>query len=154
MLTRAIAILLLAGLATVAAAENVYKWADLNGQIHYTDRPPTEPGARLLSVFERSLMPTEEFDANGADAPGGNDPDEGFAPPDEPPASSTVAAVQRDVAQVRGEQCKQAQERYKSYVESRRLYKQTEDGKREYLSDAELSAARVKAKQDVDELCR
>jgi hypothetical protein len=62
--------------------------------------------------------------------------------------------VQRDLDAVRSEQCKQAQERYKTYIESRRLFRETPDGKREYLSDAELSQARIEAKKEMDELCR
>ena len=40
MLRSALIIIMLAGLATAAAADTVYKWVDGSGQVHYTDLPP------------------------------------------------------------------------------------------------------------------
>jgi hypothetical protein len=151
MLRKAIVVLMLAGFATVAAAEIVYKWVDTRGQIHYSDLPPNEAGAKLLGTYQRDLLP-ESMDQADDTTSAGTQPDS--SPPGEEPSAATAAAVQRDVAQVRAEQCKKAQAQYKTYVESRRLYRQTADGKREYLTDAELTAARLQAKQDMDELCK
>ena len=151
MLRSAIVTLMLAGLATVAAAESVYKWIDTSGQVHYTDRPPTESGAKLLGVFDRTLLLEEgEFDEElAADAAPAVDEE-----PAESTPASTAASVERDVQQARSVQCKQAQERYKTYVESQRLFRQTPDGKRVYLTDAELTQARIDAKKAVDDLCK
>ena len=149
MLRRAIVTLMLAGFATIAAADIVYKWVDATGQIHYSDLPPTEAGAKLLGTYQRDLLP-EAMDQTDDGA--GTLPDS--SPPGDEPSAADAAAVRRDVAQARAEQCKIAQAQYKTYVESRRLYRQTADGKREYLTDAELTAARLQAKKDMDELCR
>jgi len=148
MLRSAIVTLMLAGLATVAAAETVYKWVDTGGQVHYTDRPPTESGAKLIGVFDRALILEEDEEAVIESSPPAEEEPAGSTP------ASTSAAVERDVQQARSAQCKQAQERYKNYVESQRLFRQTPDGKREYLSDAELSQARIDARKAVDELCK
>ena len=146
MLRTILVTIMLAGLATTAVAETVYKWVDAKSQVHYTDRPPTQSDARLLAVLERehNFIPADEEPSDDSNSP---------PPPDEPATSGTVAGVQRDVDQARSEQCKQAQERYKTYVESRRLYRQTADGKREYLSDEELMKARIDARQAVDDYC-
>ena len=146
MLRTILVTIMLAGLATTAAAGVVYKWVDANGQVYYTDRPPTQAGSRLLSVLERGYVESNEQQS----APGGEPPP---SSPDEPGTDPTVASVQQDVDRVRSEQCKQAQERYKTYVESRRLFRQTADGKRDYLSDEELMKARIEARQAVDEYC-
>lgn len=151
MLRRTLITIMLAGLATVAAAESVYKWIDASGQVHYTDRPPTESGAKLLGVFEREQILSGE-EAGGEDT-ASNTYDAGPAL-EEAQGDQAAATVQRDLDQVRSEQCKQAQERYKTYIESRRLYRETTDGKREYLTDAELAAARIEAKKEVDDLCQ
>jgi hypothetical protein len=152
MLRRTLITIMLAGLATVAAAESVYKWIDTSGQVHYTDRPPTESGAKLLGVFEREQLLATGEEAGGEDTA----PDTYDAGPalEEAQGDQAAAAVQRDLDQARSEQCKQAQERYKTYIESRRLYRETTDGKREYLTDAELAAARIEAKKAVDDLCQ
>ena len=152
MLRRTIITIMLAGLATVAAAETVYKWVDTSGQVHYTDLPPTQSGARLLGVFEREQILAGDDDSGAADATSATY-DAGPAL-EEAQGGQAAAAVQRDVEQARSEQCKQAQARYKTYIESRRLYRETADGKREYLTDAELATARVEARKAVDELCK
>ncbi len=143
---------MLAGLATVAAADTVYKWVDGGGQVHYTDLPPDQPGAKLLGVFERDMILESEPDAGTAQS--GPEFYESSPPTDEEATADATAAVQRDLAAVRVDQCQQAQERYKTYIESRRLYRETPDGQREYLTDAELTEARVQARKDVDEFCR
>lgn len=162
MLQKLVLGLVVAGLTAVAAADTVYKWADSRGQIHYSDLPPTQAGARILGVFEETTESSsegeDEGEQGGETEGGGNDGTPATTPageePAEPPApNETVAAVQADVAKARSTQCKEAQDRYKLYVESRRLFRQTADGKRQYLSDQELAEARVRAKQSVDEFC-
>ena len=154
MLRKALMTLMLAGLATMAGAETVYKWMDPAGQVHYSDRPPVVAGAKVLAVYEQGLEPAEDEDEqasfdDAADEPPPADDTVGL-----PPASEeTIASVQQDVERLRSENCKKAQERYKTYIESQRLFRQTPNGGREYLSEAELAQARVRAKQAVDEFC-
>jgi hypothetical protein len=155
MLKKTLLTLMLAAVATVATGETVYKWVDARGQVHYTDRPPTESGARILGVLESAVGFANEEDAqDDAMSP----TNASFAAADESDSgagsAAAAAAVQRDVATVRADLCKQAQERYKQYIESQRLFRQTEDGQREYLSDAELTQTRIQAKQAVDEYCQ
>jgi len=155
MLRQIVMTLLMAGLTVVATADTVYKWVDSRGQIYYTDLPPTQADAKVLGIFhqESDVLDEEEFSEtsdNGAE-PSMAPADDGSS---EPAASNdTVAAVQADVASARTKQCKEAQDRYQRYVESRRLFRETPDGKRQYLTDQELAEARVRAKQSVDEYC-
>ena len=158
MLQKVLVILLMAGLTVVAAADTVYKWSDGRGQIHYTDLPPTQADAKILSVsHEESSFTDDESSGDEGDnsdnsngptvLPSGNDSSE-------PPVDrEAMAAVQKDVSNAKVKQCKEAQERYQRYVESRRLFRDTSDGKREYLTDQQLAEARVHAKQSVDEYC-
>jgi len=66
---------------------------------------------------------------------------------------ATARAVQQDVAKKQNEQCKQATERYEKSVEARRLYKTGPNGERTYLTEAELSVARVEARNTRDAAC-
>lgn len=158
MLQKIMVTLLMAGLTVVAAADTVYKWSDSRGQIHYTDLPPTQADATILSVTHRdSDVLDEGSEGDESDSgdnrngptvlPSGNDSSE------LPVDSKAMAAVQKDVSNAKAKQCKEAQERYQRYVESRRLFRDTPDGKREYLTDQQLAEARVHAKQSVDEYC-
>ncbi len=156
MISRLLTAIVMAGLALTASAGTVYKWVDTQGQVHYTDRPPSAADARVIAVYEEHSGEAEPT----ADSPPGDEPpadaegaDDASPAAETPPTREQVAAVQQDVAKLRAERCKKAQDRYKSYVESQRLYRM-KDGKREYLTEAELTAARANAKRDVDENCR
>lgn len=153
--------LLIAGLAAMATAETVYKWVDSSGQVHFTDLPPRQGDARILSVYQReSGMSDEEgsdsddYSEEGGDSGTGPASQSGEATTPEPPVSEeAMAAVEADAAKAKVEQCKAAQDRYQRYIESRRLFRETKDGKREYLTDQELTEARARAKQAVDDYC-
>lgn len=161
MLQKLLVTLLMAGLTVVAAADTVYKWSDSRGQLHYTDLPPTQSDAKILSVSHRDDVLDDEETGDEGDG-GGDNGDNSGGPTVLPSGSDSnepvidneaMAAVQRDVSSAKSKQCKEAQERYQRYVESRRLFRETKDGKREYLTDQQLTEARVRAKQSVDESC-
>jgi hypothetical protein len=145
---------LLAGLAAVATAETVYKWVDSSGQVHYTDLPPQQSGARILSVNqEESALPDDDYSEEG-DSDTLQSPQPGETTTPEPPVSNqAMASAEADAAKAQVLQCKAAQDRYQRYIESRRLFRETADGKREYLTDQQLTEARARAKQAVDDFC-
>jgi|SRR5688572_13043032 len=163
-IARVLAALLMAGIGAVAAAETVYKWVDGSGQVHYTDLPPRQADARILGVYQQESgeVDDEGYDddySEGAGGDGDDDGDDDGASPNapstpEPPVSDTaMQAAADDVAKAKVEQCKAAQDRYQRYIDSRRLFRETPDGKRVYLTDKELAEARGRAKQAVDDYC-
>jgi hypothetical protein len=151
----------MAGLAAVATAETVYKWVDGSGQVHYTDLPPRQGDAKILSVYQRESGIAEEGEPDyGDDTDEGDDTgtgqvaQTGAATTPEPPVSEdAMAEAEADAAKAKVEQCKAAQDRYQRYIDSRRLFRETPDGKREYLTDQQLTEARARAKQAVSEYC-
>jgi len=157
MLNKILIGLLMTGLTLAATAETVYKWVDGAGQIHYTDLPPRQPDAKVLSISHGPATGGYE-DASDGDDYGDeeNDQQAGASTrpttPEPPVPQETLAAVRDDAAKAKAEQCKQAQERYQRYIDSRRLFRE-ENGKRIYLSDQELTEARARAKQSVDDYC-
>jgi hypothetical protein len=150
--------LALAGVATIATAETVYKWIDAGGQVHYTDLPPRQGDARILGVYQQEAG-TVEDEADDDSLPEEGDDDSANASPGQPstpeppPSDEARQAAANDAAKAKVEQCKAAQDRYESYVNSRRLFRETPDGKREYLTDKELTDARARARQAVDDYC-
>ena len=162
MLNKILMVLLMAGLTVVASAETVYKWVDGAGQIHYTDLPPKQTDARILSVSHGPSNMSEDEGTDGADYGDGNGDENGddaaanaasgTSTPEPPVSQQALAAAQDDAARAKIEQCKQAQDRYQKYIESRRLFRE-EGGKRVYLTDQELTEARGRAKQAVDDYC-
>jgi Domain of unknown function (DUF4124) len=159
-IARVLAALVMAGIGAVAAAETVYKWVDGSGQVHYTDLPPRQSDARILGVYQQESGDVDEGDYGDDYSEEGGD--EGASPnaptnapdTDEPPVSDeAMAAAESDALKAKVEQCKAAQDRYQRYIDSRRLFRETPDGKRVYLTDKELSEARGRAKQAVDDYC-
>jgi hypothetical protein len=160
-ISRVLVAILLAGIGAVAAAETVYKWVDGAGQVHYTDLPPRQGDAKILGVYQKESGSVEEEEGAGDDYTEGGD-DSGSAPDAttenprtaEPPVSDeAMAAAEADTAKAKVEQCKEAQDRYQRYIDSRRLFRELPDGKREYLTEKELTEARASAKQAVIDYC-
>lgn len=67
--------------------------------------------------------------------------------------AATQKAVDKDVANKRADDCKQAKEKYEEAITAHRIYKLGKDGERQYLSDAELDQARFNARQQMERSC-
>ena len=149
----AISTLLCAGVVSVAYAADVFRWVDDHGGVHYSDQ--WVPGSE---VIKSATKPHPGGAANQStpvpkvsSAPSSTTPD------------NAAKAVKQDVAKVREQQCKDAKGRYDKAIQARRIYKSgpnsgnskdpdhAED--RQYLSDEEADAYRVKARQDVQDFC-
>jgi hypothetical protein len=148
---------LIAGAFVAASADEVavYKWIDVEGRIHYSDRPPP-PDGKLISVettaYARAHLGLIE---RPSAPPPGPAPNAAKQPAAGPGANSPELkrAVEEDVATARAEQCKQAKDTYQRYIQSRRLIRKGPDGEQIYLSDAEMDTERVNAKRAADEAC-
>lgn len=141
--------------ATTAVAGTVYKWADRQGQIHYTDRPPRGDAKLLAVIHEATGAADDQTDSGTSPDESGNAADSGAtddAGADEGVSAAMKKSVEDDVAKTRTEQCTKAKERYQTYVNSVRVYRE-KDGKREYLNQKELEQARLQAAKNVETYC-
>jgi hypothetical protein len=154
--TLAISSLLFVGGISVANAD-VFRWVDDHGGVHYSDQ--WVPGSEVIkstrphpgSSSSDSPRPTPTTQQAANDHASGQ-------------INQKVAenAVKQDLAKVREQQCKEAKDRYDKAIQARRIYKSPQGDKskdtdrpddRQYLSDEEADAYRVKARQDVQDLC-
>jgi hypothetical protein len=136
----------------MARAGDVYKYVDERGVTLYTDKPI--PGAVLVSTgtprpadFTARNNAANQA-ATNAQLSASNDriaTTQGDA--------RVAANVAKDIEASRLERCKQARDAYTKAINSQRLYRTTADGKREYLSDAELSDKRIEAAKAVEAIC-
>ncbi len=140
-----IALGLLAAVVTTAYAD-VYKSVDAQGQVHYSDQ--WSPGAELIKGNVRSAPTTTDA---AAPAPAPND--HTLAP--DPAKSSAAKQVQSDMAALRAEQCKQLKDQYDKVIHARRIYQPNSDpnAPKDYMTDAQADAERVKTRQAMDEAC-
>ncbi len=153
--------------ATVAAAfvlvtsssfaSDIYRYTDEDGNIHYGDRPTGAPTEERLAI---------------ASARTNNDAARAYMeqryalnqPAEEPAAQSTIpeevveeeemtraerAAEQRERAQ----RCQQYRDRLETFMTSRRLYRESDDGEREYLEENEVQEARDRVQELINENC-
>jgi hypothetical protein len=142
--TLAFALLLAAG----AQAGDVYVTKDAQGRLIYTDTPQTIP-AQKVGIASTSTDPatvqqryTEQMQR--------------YASEDEVDQKDVAADTSKErqlTAEDKAKRCIDARQRYQTYAESYRLYEQTSDGQRRYLTSAEIDAARADAKQVMDEFC-
>src|SRR5690348_16650295 len=153
----AISSLLLAGTVSVASASDVYRWVDDHGGVHYSDQwvpgseliKSTKPRPNSASSSDTSRRTAESpkyATSSSPTSPGGQ--------------SDATQAVKQDVAKVREQQCKEAKDRYEKAIQARRIFKntgeknkETGEEERQYLTDEEADALRVKARQDMEDLC-
>jgi preprotein translocase subunit SecD len=138
-------------LGALPAAADVYKYKDERGNVQYTDKPQTLPAERINVQSQKSNTVTVQA-RQEADMKRMQDAAAART------SSSTQAADQKTGSQLnakdKAERCSKARERYDSYMTSQRLYQQGENGERRYLSDKELSEARVNAKAAMDAMCQ
>jgi hypothetical protein len=152
MMLRSVAItsLILAGICGVARAD-VFRWVDDHGEPHYSDR--WVPGSELI----KSSKPRPQADSGAAAKPSAQS--QVAAASQNASAQlqqqASAQAVKKDVAKARDAQCKTAKERYQQAIEARRIYKPSKDkdGEREYMSDADTEAYRLRARNDVQDAC-
>ena len=129
-------------MAAPAVAGTIYEWT-LNGQKYATDLPPP-PGAKLVRVQQgRTSAPAPAAPRLAAGPAAGS----GAA------NDATARQVAQDLAKVQTDRCGEARERYNTYLTAQRLFKPGPNNERQYLTDDELSAARVNAKREMDAAC-
>lgn len=138
---------------TVYAAEEVYRTIDAAGNVIFSDRPLNER-SELVRVSTGTPAPPERPETSTAAGRTSSDPN---APADiqapAPPAPLPDGPTSAELREQRKKNCEIARERQQRYTLSRRLYRETESGEREYLSDAEIDEARARAAQEVEDWC-
>ena len=134
---------------TPAAAGEIYRWTDENGNVHYTDKPIGE-SSEIVDIQSRATSPEtvqrenrnwqqelERRQAQQAEKPA-------------KPSREQVAA-KREADQ---ESCEIYRERLNTFHWSHRLFREDENGERTYLTSEEIDDARTKLQEKVDRFCK
>jgi len=146
--------------AISAAHADVFRWVDDHGSVHYSDQ--WVPGSEVIKSSPKPPV-------GGGGSSYASSHSTSTTPRSSPPASSSPDSAAKDVkadlAKVRDQQCKEAKDRYEKAIQARRIYKGPAAGEKEttkdtdrpddrqYLSEEEADAYRVKARQEVNDLC-
>ena len=133
-----------------AMANEIYKWIDTDGNVHYEDRPTGAATEERLDLTYRST------DRSSVQARIKSRVDAQTAREE---AKSTAAAAEQEAAEnaaaekQRSDRCDRARARLESYLQARRLYRTDENGERVYLDDSQSQEARRKAEEQIAEFC-
>ncbi|MDX1402883.1 MAG: DUF4124 domain-containing protein [Woeseiaceae bacterium] len=143
-----LATLLLLALAGHASGQ-IYKVTDEDGNVHFTDKPVGEQAERV-AISSRRTNPERVQAAVDARA-------EAAAKAAEEAAQATPQGPTEEELQARREerakQCQKYRERLQRFVQSRRIYREDENGERVYLSEEEMQETRENAENKVQEYC-
>ena len=136
--------------ASGAVANEIYKWVDEDGNVHYEDRPS---GAATEERLSMSYSRTNSSSVNNRVAArhdrqaAREEAKSQAAAAEQEAADNAAAAAQQQQA------CERARARLESYLQSRRLYRTDENGERVYLDDTQRQEARQKAEEQITEYC-
>jgi hypothetical protein len=148
---RKIACLVIVALSVsgMALANDIYKWTDENGNVHYGDRPSGDASEERVAISSRATDPAE-VQARVQSRYEARDAAERAAAAEPAGPSEEDLAAQ---AAERRQKCDTYKARLQKFVTSRRLYKQDEDGERVYLDEEQTQAARERVENQVQEYC-
>ena len=137
--------------ASAAMAGEIYKYTDDDGNVVYLDRPTAQPGGERVDIVSRPTDPAQP--SRHARRP----------VPIAPRPLKNVArrellrhkAKEADAAekQERADRCQIARNRMETLVTSRQLFREDENGERNYLDEAQIQEARDKVQAQIEETC-
>ncbi len=132
-----------------AAAGEIYKWIDEEGNVHYEDRPLGGIGTQRLDIDSR--------DTDAAAVQARLDAvREARAVADQVNAEATPEMTAEEIRQEReerAEKCQTYRDRLEAFLRSQRLYREDDSGERQYLSEDEILAARSRVEGQIKQYC-
>jgi len=146
LLGAALAATLVSGLAL---ASDIYKWTDEEGGVHYVDRPTGQPDETRMDIFSARTD-------NAAIQARAQERREARATAEQVASEAPPGMSENDLRaeqQQRQAECQKYRDRLESYLQSRRLYKEDENGERVYLDEEQTLAARARVEDQIKEYC-
>ncbi len=149
-MARCVFLILLTLFTAITWGAQVYRFVDAEGNVSYSDRPQSAAAESIFIATRRaSSIPSRPPPAAPVQSP------------EFDPAVDENGEMQRERreptaeerAEDRAKNCTTARERADLYAVSHRLYRETPEGEREYLDDAQLIEARTQAVANVQEWC-
>jgi Domain of unknown function (DUF4124) len=148
-------------LAASAGAE-IYKWVDANGNVQYSDQPPSD---RQAKVVRRTALPVatggdeakvsddKNTEKSGEKTVEGKDLDYRKRKIAEQDAEKKQKTADADAAQKK-QACTNAQGNLKTLEEGGRIFDRDAKGEKQYLDDQAIAKRKVAVQKEVSELCK
>lgn len=135
---------------SAAYADEIYKWTDDEGNVHYEDRPSgAYSEERLQFTYNRtdSESVNQRVQAQRESANARNEARENQD------AEKVTAAEERAAAEEKKAKCEKYRAQLKVMLESPRVYRENAAGERTYLDDVARLEARSQAEALIKETC-
>lgn len=135
-----------------ALAGDIYRYTDADGNVHYGDRPSgAETETRLAIVSARSDSSRVQARNEAQSSPTAAPAEETAS---EEPTDKKMTRSEKIVAKhERDKKCASYRARMETLVTSRRLYREGENGEREYLDESQTQEARSKVQELIEKNC-
>lgn len=128
----------------VTTTTPIYTWIDESGKIWYSDTPDNVDAVSVELVWHSTGDSVEEV---AAESEAEKEPGDTWAYEGETPDER----YEREKAEAY--YCKRAQDIYDSYLKAPRLFRTSDSGDREYLSDEDSARTLAETEARVNELC-
>ena len=134
----------------LAAAGEIYKWVDEDGNVHYEDRPLGSSGVEHMNNIRSKNTDAATVQAR-VDADRQARATKAQVESEAPPEMSKEEI--RAEQQARIEKCQMYRDRLQEFLRSTRLYEEDDAGERNYISDEQVMTARAKVEDQIQEYC-
>lgn len=145
-LTVSVAALLI---GSTAVAGEIYKWTDEAGTAHYEDRPIAGVSIERLDIASRNTDNAAIQARQRADREARANARQVASEAPKEMSKRELRAEQEK----RAEQCQTYRDRLERFSNSQRLFREGEDGEREYLDEAQKVEAQNRVQQQINEYC-
>jgi len=148
---------LLVGLAVAAMtfaggalANDIYKWTDADGNVHYEDRPSGAATEERLALSYRRTNTDLVAQSVQSRVDAQTERDEAKAA-----AAEEAKSAETNAAEAAGRQkkCDSGRAQLETLAQSRRVYREDADGERVYLDDKEIQKTRQRVEELIAENC-
>ena len=140
--------LVLIGASTTAVGQ-IYKWTDEEGNVHFSDTPVGEEAEKVAIQSRRTNQERVQSQVEARAVAAAKSAEEEAAAV---PAGPTEEELQARLEE-RAKKCDTYRERLQRFVQSRRIYREDENGERVYMTEEEMQDAREKVENQVQEYC-
>ncbi|MGI9248129.1 MAG: DUF4124 domain-containing protein [Woeseiaceae bacterium] len=131
-------------------ANEIYKWTDADGNVHYEDRPTGVEAEEVVAVTYRRTSGSDVQQRIDSQNEGHKARQEARAVAAEAEKAAEAEAVEAAEKQKR---CDTYRARLETYVQSRRLYREDDSGERVYLDETQTQEARRRVEELIAENC-
>lgn len=133
-----------------AMANEIYKWVDDDGNVHYGDRPTSEDQAEVVALtYQRTDSSSVRKRVSAQGEAAATLQEKRAARAEEKKTAAEAAAA----AEEKQQRCNTYRSQLETMVQARRLYREDESGERVYLDEDQTNAARQRVEEQIAEHC-